>query len=62
MYHFDDLNYGKLANCGKKTEIIAQTHEVVEVRGENSGLALMHPVEYIREVIDMFYGKPAETE
>lgn len=39
-----------------------QTKEIVEVRSENSGLALMHPVEYIREVIDMYYKKPKETE
>lgn len=42
--------------------INSQTKEIVEVRSENSGLALMHPVEYIREVIDMYYKKPAETE
>lgn len=39
-----------------------QTKQVVEVRSENSGIAWMHPVEYIREVIDMIYVKPAETE
>lgn len=39
-----------------------QTKEIVEVRSENSGLALMHPVEYIRDVIDMFYTKPAVAE
>lgn len=46
----------------RESLINSQTHEVVEVRSENSGIALMHPVEYIREVIDMYYKKPAETE
>jgi hypothetical protein len=30
----------------------AQTKEIVEIRNENSGLAWVHPVEYIRQVID----------
>ena len=34
-----------------------QTQNVVEIRSENSGIALMHPVEFIREVIDLFYKK-----
>lgn len=46
----------------RESLINSQTHEVVEFRSENSGIALMHPVEYIREVIDMYYKKPAETE
>lgn len=29
-----------------------QTGEVVELRSENSGLALAHPIEYVREIID----------
>lgn len=29
-----------------------QTGKIVEIRSENSGLAKVHPVEYIREVID----------
>lgn len=29
-----------------------QTNEVVEIRRENSGIANVHPVEYIREIID----------
>lgn len=29
-----------------------QTGNVVEIRSENSGLAYMHPVEYIREIIE----------
>lgn len=33
--------------------INSQTQKVVEIRTENSGLALVHPVEYIREVIDL---------
>lgn len=31
--------------------INSQTNEVVEVRSENSGIALVHPVEYIRDII-----------
>ncbi len=30
-----------------------QTKEIVEIRSENSGLAWVHPVEQIREVVDM---------
>lgn len=37
--------------------ISRQTGENVEVRTENSGLANMHPVEYIREVVNMEYEK-----
>lgn len=32
----------------------AQTHQVVEVRSENSGIANVHPVEFIRDIIDSF--------
>lgn len=32
-----------------------QSKKVVEVRTENSGIALVHPVEYIKEIIDSFY-------
>lgn len=32
--------------------INTQTKRIVEIRSENSGLANMHPVEYIREIID----------
>lgn len=39
----------------------SQTNRVVEIKSENSGIALMHPVEYIREVIDMYYKKPVEN-
>ena len=46
----------------RESLINSQTKEIVEVKSENSGLALMHPVEYIREVIDMYYKKPAEIE
>lgn len=46
----------------RESLINSQTKEIVEVRSENSGLALMHPVEYIREVIDMYFKKPEETE
>lgn len=30
-----------------------QTKEIVEIRSENSGLALVHPVEQIQEVVDL---------
>ena len=33
--------------------ISTQTNEIVEIRRENSGLAYAHPVEFIREVIDI---------
>lgn len=46
----------------RESLVNSQTQEIVEVRSENSGIALMHPVEYIREVIDMFYTKHAENE
>lgn len=46
----------------RESLINSQTHEVVEVRSENSGIALMHPVEYIRDVVDMFYTKPVVAE
>lgn len=32
--------------------ISTQTKRIVEVREENSGIAFMHPVEFIREIID----------
>lgn len=32
--------------------ISSQTKEVVEIRSENSGIANMHPAEYIRDIID----------
>ena len=34
--------------------INSQTYQVVEIKSENSGIANVHPVEYIREVIDLF--------
>ena len=34
-----------------------QTNEIVEERTENSGLANMHPVEYIRDVVEIEYEK-----
>lgn len=40
--------------------ISSQTKRVVEIRTENSGLALVHPVEYIREVVDILC--PLENE
>jgi len=36
----------------EKSFVNSQTGKKVEIRSENSGLALMHPVEYIREIID----------
>lgn len=39
--------------------ISSQTNEVVEIRSENSGIALVHPVEYIREIIDKIYPRTA---
>lgn len=36
----------------QETLINSQTGRMVEIRSENSGLALVHPVEYIREIID----------
>ena len=38
-----------------------QTNQVVELRSENSGIALVHPVEFIREVVDLFQ-KPFTQE
>lgn len=32
--------------------INSQTKNIVEIRSENSGIALVHPVEYIREIIE----------
>lgn len=29
-----------------------QTQQVVEIRRENSGIALIHPVEFIRDIVD----------
>ncbi len=37
----------------QETLINSQTGKMVEIRSENSGLALVHPVEYIREIIDL---------
>ena len=34
--------------------INSQTNQVVEIRSENSGIALVHPVEYIREILNKF--------
>jgi len=41
----------------KESLINSQTNEVVEIRSENSGIALVHPVEYIRDIIDKIYPK-----
>ena len=37
----------------EETLINSQTGRFVEVKSENSGLAYVHPVEYIREIIDI---------
>lgn len=37
--------------------INSQTKEVVEIRSENSGIAYVHPVEYIRDIIDKIYSQ-----
>lgn len=37
----------------QETLINSQTGRLVEVRSENSGLAYAHPVEYIKDIIDM---------
>ena len=37
-----------------------QTKKVVEIRSENSGIANVHPVEYIRDIIDKIYPVPAK--
>lgn len=41
--------------------VSTQTNEIVEIRKENSGLAYAHPVEFIREVIDIIYPKPVQN-
>ena len=38
--------------------INSQTKQVVEIRSENSGIANVHPVEYIRDIIDKIYPIP----
>ncbi len=41
-----------------KTQLVnLQTNSIEEIRAENSGLAYMHPVEFIREVIEIEYQK-----
>ena len=41
----------------RESLINSQTKEVVEIRSENSGLANVHPVEFIREIIDTIQPK-----
>ena len=36
----------------------SQTRRVVEIRSENSGIANAHPIEYIRDVIDLYLPSP----
>lgn len=42
----------------QETLINSQTGQTVEIRSENSGIANMHPVEFILEIIDKIYPKP----
>ena len=42
--------------------INSQTKQIVELRSENSGIALVHPVEFIRDVVDMFVKLPEKSE
>lgn len=42
----------------QETLINSQTGKTVETRSENSGLAYVHPVEYIREIIDLIFPLP----
>lgn len=35
----------------------SQTHQVVEIRSENSGIAKVHPVEFIREVVELEHSR-----
>lgn len=44
-----DGDYGE----GKGQLVNQQTEEIVEILSENSGLAWVHPVEQIREVVDL---------
>lgn len=49
----------------QETLINTQTKKIVEIRSENSGIAKVHPVEYIREVVDLIipkYCKKSEEE
>ena len=37
----------------KEQLINSQTHEVVEIRSENSGIAVANPAEFIQEVVEI---------
>ena len=45
----------------QETLMNTQTKQVVEIRSENSGIAKVHPVELIREVVDLVV-KPYREE
>lgn len=45
----------------KESLINSQTGETVEIRSENSGIANVHPVEYIKEIIDTICPLPEQT-
>lgn len=40
--------------------INSQTGQVVEIKSENSGIANVHPVEYIRDIIDTIQPRAIE--
>ena len=42
--------------------INSQTKQIVEIRSENSGIANVHPVEYIRDIVDKIYPLPNRPE
>ena len=46
----------------QETLMNTQTKRIVEVRSENSGIAKVHPVEYIREVVDLIVPKYTKKE
>lgn len=39
----------------QETLLNTQTNQIVEIRSENSGIANVHPVEFIREIVDLIY-------
>ena len=45
----------------QETLINTQTNQIVEVRSENSGIALVHPVEYIKELIDTYISRQSNN-
>ena len=41
----------------QETLVNSQTEKIVEIRSENSGIAMANPVEFIREVVEMEYAR-----